>query len=234
MEAAKESNKEQKRVESVNEEFNHRPVIFRRCGMQTRKERLMAVTKKWKLFDREPPSLALILGAEHRGWIPIHTHTLIHASAREARGEEGWRRKSGVLFPRGEGGGHVKGVARRWLKRGGGGGGGLKGARGGGRGPGYSLSVHKRATVHTPKRVFVRFHFTPNYLAHIGAHTVGEGGGEGGGKTRRRDKRCVARRCGVKIHRNVGEGGGIVGCIASPLVLSVFRGFYFTPNYCGV
>lgn len=35
-------------------------------------------------------------------------------------------------------------------------------------GPGYS--VHKRATVHTPKRVFVRFHFTPNYLAHIGAH----------------------------------------------------------------
>lgn len=104
-------------------------------------------------------------------------------------------------------GGHVKGVARRWLKRGGGGGGGLKGARGGGRGPGYSLSVHKRATVHTPKRVFVRFHFTPNYLAHIGAHTVGEGGGEGDGKTRRRDKRCVARRCGVKIHRNVGEGG---------------------------
>lgn len=103
MEAAKESNKEQKRVESVNEEFN-RPVIFRRCGMQTRKERLMAVTKKWKLFDREPPSLALILGAEHRGWIPIHTHihthTPIHASAREAR-EEGWRRKSGVLFPRG-------------------------------------------------------------------------------------------------------------------------------------
>lgn len=27
-----------KRVESVNEEFNHRPVIFRRCGMQTRKD----------------------------------------------------------------------------------------------------------------------------------------------------------------------------------------------------
>lgn len=233
MEAAKESNKEQKRVESVNEEFNHRPVIFRRCGMQTRKERLMAVTKKWKLFDREPPSLALILGAEHRGWIPIHTHTHTHTRER-ARGTRRRRmeaKKRSALSTRG---GHVKGVARRWLKRGGGGGGGLKGARGGGRGPGYSLSVHKRATVHTPKRVFVRFHFTPNYLAHIGAHTVGEGGGEGGGKTRRRDKRCVARRCGVKIHRNVGEGGGIVGCIASPLVLSVFRGFYFTPNYCGV
>lgn len=79
------------------------------------------------------------------------------------------------------------------LKRGGGGG-GLKGARGGGMGR-ATLSVHKRATVHTPKRVFVRFHFTPNYLAHIGAHTVGEEGGEGE-KTRRRDKRCCAAlRC---------------------------------------
>lgn len=115
------------------------------------------------------------------------------------------------------------------LKRGGGGG-GLKGARGGGMGR-ATLSVHKRATVHTPKRVFVRFHFTPNYLAHIGAHTVGEEGGEGvkrhGGATN-----GVARRCGVKIHRNV--GGGILGYIVSPLVLSVFRGFYFTPNYCCV
>lgn len=88
MEAAKESNKEQKRVESVNEEFNHRPVIFRRCGMQTRKERLMAVTKKWKLFDREPPSLALILGAEHRGWIPIHTHTHPYTRARARHAEK--------------------------------------------------------------------------------------------------------------------------------------------------
>lgn len=56
-------------------------------------------------------------------------------------------------------------------------------------GPGYS--VHKRATVHTPKRVFVRFHFTPNYLAHIGAY--GERGGEGAGErveeTRRRNER---------------------------------------------
>lgn len=54
----------------------------------------------------------------------------------------------------------------------------MKDARGGGMGR-ATLSVHKRATVHTPKRVFVRFHFTPNYLAHIGAHTVGEEGGEG-------------------------------------------------------
>lgn len=44
-------------------------------------------------------------------------------------------------------------------------------------GPGYS--VHKRATVHTPKRVFVRFHFTPNYLAHIGAHGNGVEGETG-------------------------------------------------------
>lgn len=58
-------------------------------------------------------------------------------------------------------------------------------------GPGYS--VHKRATVHTPKRVFVRFHFTPNYLAHIGAERVQERGWkrhEGG-----------TSGCGVKIHK---------------------------------
>lgn len=61
---------------------------------------------------------------------------------------------------------------------------------GGGGGGGWaaglllSLSTSEHA-VHTPKRVFVRFHFTPNYLAHIGAHTVGEGeGGRMGGKTR--------------------------------------------------
>lgn len=101
MEAAKESNKEQKRVESVNEEFNHRPVIFRRCGMQTRKERLMAVTKKWKLFDREPPSLALILGAEHRGWIPIHTHTHTRERARGTRRRRMEAKKRSALSTRG-------------------------------------------------------------------------------------------------------------------------------------
>lgn len=31
---------------------------------------------------------------------------------------------------------------------------------------GLGYSADSRATVHTPKRVFVRFHFTPNYLVH--------------------------------------------------------------------
>lgn len=105
MEAAKESNKEQKRVESVNEEFNHRPVIFRRCGMQTRKERLMAVTKKWKLFDREPPSLALILGTEHEAGprIPIHTRTRTRTRARGTRRRRMEAKKRSALSTRGGG-----------------------------------------------------------------------------------------------------------------------------------
>lgn len=45
------------------------------------------------------------------------------------------------------------------------------------RGLGYSAD--SRATVHTPKRVFVRFHFTPNYLVHTregkGERSAGEG-----------------------------------------------------------
>lgn len=45
------------------------------------------------------------------------------------------------------------------------------------RGRGLGYSADSRATVHTPKRVFVRFHFTPNYLVHTR---------EGKGKGRRR------------------------------------------------
>lgn len=40
-------------------------------------------------------------------------------------------------------------------------------------------SADSRATVHTPKRVFVRFHFTPNYLVHtregMGEETLAKG-----------------------------------------------------------
>lgn len=40
---------------------------------------------------------------------------------------------------------------------------------------GLGYSADSRATVHTPKRVFVRFHFTPNYLVYTRARTYAEG-----------------------------------------------------------
>lgn len=48
-------------------------------------------------------------------------------------------------------------------------------------------SADSRATVHTPKRVFVRFHFTPNYLVHTRRK------GEGGGGERIEKKRASER-----------------------------------------
>lgn len=41
-------------------------------------------------------------------------------------------------------------------------------------GTGLGYSADSRATVHTPKRVFVRFHFTPNYLVHTRREETGE------------------------------------------------------------
>lgn len=103
--------------------------------------------KKWKLFDREPPLTRASLPR-----ITIHTrHAEKDGEAKKRSARSGQRDgRRGYVCPRG----------------------GCVGSRAAGvercreDGPGYS--VHKRATVHTPKRVFVRFHFTPNYLAHIG------------------------------------------------------------------
>lgn len=43
---------------------------------------------------------------------------------------------------------------------------------------GLGYSADSRATVHTPKRVFVRFHFTPNYLVHTRRRKWERGTGE--------------------------------------------------------
>lgn len=43
---------------------------------------------------------------------------------------------------------------------------------------GLGYSADSRATVHTPKRVFVRFHFTPNYLVHTRRRKWERGAGE--------------------------------------------------------
>lgn len=61
-------------------------------------------------------------------------------------------------------------------------------------------SADSRATVHTPKRVFVRFHFTPNYLVYTHVHTEGkapakerkrEMQNEGQGEREREDRRDI-------------------------------------------
>lgn len=49
-------------------------------------------------------------------------------------------------------------------------------------------SADSRATVHTPKRVFVRFHFTPNYLVHTRKGTGEETSAKGRKRERSRDR----------------------------------------------
>lgn len=72
-------------------------------------------------------------------------------------------------------------------------------------------SADSRATVHTPKRVFVRFHFTPNYLVHTYTHARtyhiytrarGESGRETPVKWRKRGE------CERKEERTVGDERG--------------------------
>lgn len=72
------------------------------------------------------------------------------------------------------------------------------------RGLGYSAD--SRATVHTPKRVFVRFHFTPNYLVHTREGKGERGAGEGVETRKKEIERKKEGRGDIAAQRERGHG----------------------------
>lgn len=93
-------------------------------------------------------------------------------------------------------------------------------------------SADSRATVHTPKRVFVRFHFTPNYLIHT---RVGKGERRRRRGRKRRGREAERKKEGrgdIAAQRERGHGVKIYTKCGSHAIPSSLHGHGLT--YAGV